>query len=101
MKRRKRVAQTDSEDVFRVKAGDLEIIGYGRSNVSVDGEVVQGWVVERLACQKCNATMIYHEEFDAHFCPECNEWQERACSDPECEFCSKRPPHPLKGPLAL
>ena len=100
MKKKKRVTQTENKDVLRVKAGDLEIIGYGRSTVSVAGEVVQGWIAEGSVCQECNATLIYNERFDSHFCPECNEWCERACSDPECDFCSARPPRPLKGPSA-
>lgn len=99
MKKKKRITQTENEDVLRVKDGDLEIIGYGHSSVSVDGEVVQGWVADGSACPKCNATKIYHEGFDAHFCPECNEWQEPACSDPECDYCSQRPAHPLQEVL--
>ncbi len=94
---KKRVTQTDNENVLRIKADDLELIGFGRSNVSVDGEIVQGWIAEDVVCPACNAATIYHEHFDAHFCPECNEWWEQACSDPECDYCSKRPPRPLKG----
>ncbi len=100
MKKKKRITQTENEAVLRFQEGDLEIIGSGRSNVSVDGELVQGWIAEGLACPTCNATTIYHEGADAHFCPECNEWLERACSDPECDYCSQRPLHPLKAPSA-
>jgi len=100
MRNKKRVTQTENAEVLRFQEGDLEIIGSGRSNVSVDGEVVEGWIAEGSVCQKCNATLIYQEGFDAHFCPFCNEWWERACSDPECEYCSQRPLHPLKAPSA-
>lgn len=45
-------------------------------------------------CKGCDKDLSYSEEFDAYFCPRCKEWAETKCSDPECEFCSKRPPYP-------
>lgn len=31
---------------------------------------------------------------DAFFCPKCDEWLERKCSDENCEFCQNRPEKP-------
>jgi len=35
-----------------------------------------------------------NEEFDAYYCTTCDKWLEKQCSDPKCEFCSKRPKKP-------
>ncbi|MCB9619833.1 MAG: hypothetical protein H6724_10355 [Sandaracinus sp.] len=31
---------------------------------------------------------------DAVFCPACDGWLEEVCSDPECDFCTRRPERP-------
>lgn len=48
------------------------------------------------ACDQCLKKPSYSEEFDAHFCPECNIWLEDRCKDPTCWFCPQRPERPLK-----
>jgi hypothetical protein len=34
----------------------------------------------------------YSEEYDAFYYTATGEWIEPKCSDPNCEFCTKRPP---------
>jgi hypothetical protein len=46
-------------------------------------------------CSVCNGRTKHNERYDAYYCPECNRWNEPACSDPTCEFCSNRPEKPL------
>lgn len=36
----------------------------------------------------------YSDKYDSYYCPACDVWTERACSDPSCSFCSKRPVRP-------
>ena len=38
----------------------------------------------------------YSKEYDAHYCPMCDTWIEKKCSDVECEYCKNRPEKPLK-----
>lgn len=37
----------------------------------------------------------YSAEYDAYYNHKTNEWTEPKCSDPGCEYCTKRPAHPL------
>lgn len=32
-------------------------------------------------CDICKRRLKYNEKWDAFFCPHCNEWKERKCSD--------------------
>lgn len=34
---------------------------------------------------------VYHPKYDTYFDPTNGEWIEPRCSDPNCEYCSKRP----------
>jgi hypothetical protein len=45
-------------------------------------------------CDKCRKSLKYNEKFDCYYCPKCNEWLEKKCSDKACCFCSKRPDKP-------
>lgn len=45
-------------------------------------------------CRKCSSEKQYNAEYDAIYCELCNEWLERTCDDPECEYCSTRPAKP-------
>ena len=38
----------------------------------------------------------YSEEYDSDYDVEANEWLEKKCSDPNCEFCKNRPERPLE-----
>jgi hypothetical protein len=62
--------------------------------VIIDGYRIDGWVDERR-CDRCDGQRIYAETHDAFFCPRCNVWLDRTCSDPYCEFCGGRPAEPL------
>ena len=37
----------------------------------------------------------YSEEYDANYDDETNEWTESKCSDPNCDYCSRRPERPI------
>jgi hypothetical protein len=43
----------------------------------------------------CEETKAYSAEYDTYYCESCNEWLEDRCDEPECEFCTGRPPTPL------
>ena len=47
----------------------------------------------------CGAELLYCFDFDAAYCPSCDVWTERACSDPVCEYCSGRPEQPSSAHL--
>lgn len=49
----------------------------------------------KIKCKKCNDEPAYYELFDAEYCAKCNIWLIPKCSDSKCEFCAKRPTHPL------
>ena len=34
---------------------------------------------------------------DAYWCVDCNAWLEKACGDPDCEYCVGRPATPTTG----
>jgi len=66
------------------------------SGVVTIGEVrVSGWIDDIAPCGRCGTRRIYHEDYDAYFCPDCNVWLEHTCRDRSCEYCGKRPDHPL------
>lgn len=65
-----------------------------RGVVVIDEVAIPGHLDENRRCQ-CGSAQVYHDEFDAYFCPDCNLWLEDRCSDKTCEFCSKRPEYPL------
>jgi uncharacterized protein (DUF1778 family) len=44
--------------------------------------------------EPCDSVLIRSERWDAYYCPVCNEWLERRCDDPTCEFCAGRPERP-------
>lgn len=49
-------------------------------------------------CPNCNGNNIfYYDRFDAICCIFCNEWLEKACGDPSCPYCSKRPATPSEA----
>ena len=45
-------------------------------------------------CKDCNEKKLYSDEFDAYYCETCNKWLESTCSDPNCEYCVRRPQTP-------
>ena len=47
-------------------------------------------------CNHCKTVVHYSDAYDAFYCEKCNEWLDKACNDPFCEFCAGRPKHPLK-----
>jgi hypothetical protein len=46
-------------------------------------------------CEVCGKETKHNMKYDAYYCEPCNRWNEPACSDDTCEFCSKRPEKPL------
>jgi hypothetical protein len=67
----------------------------GRNAVRVGKIEVPGFISE-TRCPACGEFQIYHEGFDAHFCPSCNVWLEAQCGAPGCQFCGARPAKPLR-----
>ncbi len=63
--------------------------------VEINGHQIDGWI-DDTPCTTCASRRIYHTEFDAFFCAECNVWLESNCPDPGCEFCKNRPDKPLQ-----
>jgi hypothetical protein len=57
---------------------------------------VKNWPPDIFSCEVCSRTKEYNEKYDAFFCSFCNEWKEKECGDPECEYCAQRPPTPGK-----
>ncbi len=55
--------------------------------------------VVRGNCEHCSSVILYFYKYDAFICPECNEWLEKGCNDPECMFCANRPDTPLEAIL--
>ena len=49
---------------------------------------------DRHAPVGCGGELRYCWEYDASYCPACDEWTERACSDPSCDLCHQRPRSP-------
>lgn len=45
--------------------------------------------------ESCLILLKYDEIYDAWYCPACNEWAEKQCSDPRCEYCANRPNRPF------
>lgn len=62
--------------------------------VNIDGFEFYGHV-DKQRCSTCKSNLVYYEEFDAYFCPKCNNWTESKCSDPNCKYCPNRPLNPL------
>lgn len=57
-----------------------------------------GWrkrQIEESRVEQDEFPASYSEEYDAFYNPETNEWIDSKCSDPTCEYCTKRPEKPL------
>lgn len=63
--------------------------------VNIDGFEICGHIDQEQSCSTCKNHLIYHEDFDAYFCPACNHWLESKCNDPSCMYCPNRPETPL------
>lgn len=64
--------------------------------VYIDGRAIDGFL-ENAACDECGATLVYHEQFDGTFCPQCNVWVSSKCCDPACCYCPNMPDRPLSA----
>ena len=51
-------------------------------------------------CEVCKKKTSFNELYDSYFCKECDRWNEKACNDPKCYHCSKRPDKPSKAQRA-
>jgi len=61
--------------------------------VFINGRSLFGFIDGK--CAKCNLDRIYSYDYDAYFCINCNKWLESQCSDPDCDYCKKRPKEPF------
>ncbi|EOT27404.1 hypothetical protein C805_01512 [Eubacterium sp. 14-2] len=49
-------------------------------------------------CSLCGQKTIFHiYRYDSWCCTACNLWLDDTCDDPDCPFCSSRPPTPLEA----
>ena len=42
-------------------------------------------------CECCNQPLVLIFRYDAVCCPQCNQWIDEKCGDPDCCFCGSRP----------
>jgi hypothetical protein len=47
-------------------------------------------------CSLCDSITEYSSEYDAYYCPYCNQWIEDKCDSPICELCRDRPDRPIE-----
>ena len=47
-----------------------------------------------MICKTYGKKAELNEEFDSYYCLTCDKWLEKKCSDPKCEYCTKRPNKP-------
>lgn len=45
-------------------------------------------------CESCNGVLNLNPMYDAYFCPKCDTWAEKKCTDENCYFCVGRPDKP-------
>ncbi|MDE5619548.1 MAG: hypothetical protein K2O29_04035 [Ruminococcus sp.] len=49
-------------------------------------------------CPNCNGNnTLYYDKFDVLCCLSCDTWLEKVCSDPSCQYCSKKPATPSEA----
>jgi hypothetical protein len=72
----------------------VEVFEDNDSIVHINEEMIFGFISDQI-CQVCKHELVYFDKFDALFCPECNEWAEGVCGDPDCSTCKRRPEMPL------
>ena len=52
-----------------------------------------GYVSKDSICPLCGGkTLVQIDKYDSWACPACGEWLDEACGDPDCPYCSMRPP---------
>ncbi len=61
---------------------------------SMNSHIIESERTSRI-CDKCGNNLYLSYKHDALFCPKCNKWKEKACDDPNCEYCSGRPDKPI------
>jgi hypothetical protein len=72
----------------------LAIIEDENSIVHIGEKTINGFISDD-ECTTCNSKIIFSEDFDALFCPQCNRWLESKCADKNCDYCKNRPIKPL------
>jgi len=75
--------------------GSIDIFPIRDGVVSKSSFHFDGYVQYPVYCETCNHVKLFDIDHDAHFCPLCNVWIDKKCSDPNCDFCSTRPEKPL------
>ena len=48
-------------------------------------------------CVRCKSEIAYSMDYDAYYCPKCNEWLEAKCGQKDCIYCINRPDKPNKN----
>lgn len=65
------------------------------SGVISEALQLNGKTEQRNVCSLCNGNLVYCDDFDTYYCPQCNRWTEPTCHDPHCTYCRNRPETPL------
>ena len=51
-----------------------------------------GYAFKDLTCPLCGQkSLVLIYEYDALGCTSCYDWRDKACGDPDCPYCSRRP----------
>lgn len=66
-----------------------------KCEITINGEIIFGWIIHEKRCPKCNEYQMYYEKYDSEFCAYENKWLITKCSDETCEYCKNRPLKPL------
>ena len=71
----------------------FEIKHRNEAGVILDEITIEGTMVDQK-CKECGQALIHASDYDAAFCPTCNEWLTPPCG-PDCHCCGNRPERPL------
>ena len=65
--------------------------------VIIDDFEFYGHIEQGKFCSQCKSNLVYYDDFDTYFCPNCNSWTESTCNDPHCKYCLNRAEQPLSS----
>ncbi len=86
MERKIEIKKLNHETVFEIISKDDT--GKILSEITIEG------LIQEKNCETCGQPIIHADQYDAEFCPVCNEWLSPPCS-PDCQCCGNRPERPL------
>ena len=72
----------------------LSIIIHNSSGKLICSADMEGNILPEV-CKQCGTNTVWNAKLDTIFCPRCNIWLEKKCTEPDCEYCQNRPEFPL------